>query len=158
LQYTVRQMHEIVGLSKETYRHWKRVLLPLAEVGGRASCFTLGDLIAASVVHRLTKVAGIRVGHLGDVATAIFKICNTTPWAALEGSTLTIDLDRGECQIEQNPDAATLSDLVLVCRLGPVLEKLRAALLRTQGDRPQSELLFPPTALRAQPDKRRRKA
>jgi hypothetical protein len=158
VQYTVRQMHEIVGLSKETYRHWKRVLPPLGQVGGRAGCFTVGDLVAASILHRMTEVAGVRVGHLGDLAVAVFNLCNTTPWAALEGSALTIDLDLRQCQIESNLTPSSLSDFVLVCRLDPVLEELRRALLRTQGDSPQSELRFPPTALSASPDKRRREA
>lgn len=158
MQYTVRQIHEIVGLSKETYRHWKKVLPPVAERGGRAPCFTVGDLIAASVLHRLTEVGGVRVGHLSDVASAVFDLCNTTPWTALEGSTLIIDLDRRHCGLEPNLAATKLPDFVLVCRLDPVLEELRGALLRTQADSPQSELRFPPTALRASPDRRRRRA
>jgi hypothetical protein len=157
MQYTVRQMHEIVGLSKETYRHWKRVLAPLDQVSGRAACFTVGDLVAASILYRVTEVAGVRVGHLGDLAVAVFNLCNATPWAALEGSTLTIDLDRRQCQIEPNLTASTISDFALICRLDPVLEELRRALLRTQGDSPQSELRFPPTAL-SSPEKRRRNA
>ncbi len=158
MQYTVRQIHEIVGLSKETYRHWKKVLPPVAERGGRAPCFTVGDLIAASVLHRLTEIGGVRVGHLSDLAVVVFDLCNATPWAALEGSTLTIDLDRRQCRLEPSLAVTKLSDFVLVCRLGPVLEELRDALLRTQGDSPQSEFRFLPTALRESPDKRRRQA
>lgn len=151
-------MHEIVGLSKETYRHWKRILPPVAERGGRAPCFTLGDLIAASTLYRLTEKAGVRVGHLADLAIAIFDLCNATPWATLQGSTLTIDLDHRECRIHQDLILTELPDLVLVCQLDPVLEQLRDALLRTQGDSPQSELRFPPTPLPASPDRRERRA
>lgn len=153
MQYTQAQVRETVGLSLETYRHWKRVLPPLATKGGRTACFSIGDLIAASIVHRLTEVAGVRVGHLSDVSAAIFEICNSSPWANLGGTTLWVDLEQRTCVVERavrsHPDAS----LVLFCRLDPILCRLRDALLRSQPDQGQSELLLPPvraTAVRRQ--------
>jgi hypothetical protein len=64
VQYTPQQVRETVGLSLETYRHWKRVLPPFATKSGRGPCFSIGDLMAASIIHRLTEKAGVRVGHL----------------------------------------------------------------------------------------------
>ena len=156
MQYTVRQMQQIVGLSKETYRHWRKVLQPVAERGGRAPCFTVGDLVAACILHRLTRVGGVRVGHLSDLAVALFELCNSTPWTALESSALTIDLDRRQCRIE--PDSAQRSELTLVCRLPPILQALRDTLLHTQADAPQNELRFPPTLLDTLGDKPRKRA
>ena len=156
MQYTVRQLRETVGLSKETYRHWKKVLKPIADRGGRAPCFNIGDLIAASVIYRLTEIGGIRVGQLSDLATIIFDLCNSTPWASLENSTLTIDLNHSKCYIQ--PDATSACDLALVCQLNPVLEALRSSLLQTKADTQQSKLRFPPTTFVEPSDKRRRQA
>jgi hypothetical protein len=82
LQYSLSQLRETVGLSVETYRHWKRVLPPLADKSGRAPCFSIGDFVAVSILRLLTENAGVRVGHLVDIATEIFQICNASHWAA----------------------------------------------------------------------------
>lgn len=149
MQYTQSQVRETVGLSLETYRHWKRVLPPLSSKGGRAASFSIGDLMAASILHRLTETAGVRVGHLSDVSTAIFEICNTSPWAALIGMTLSIDLEQRSCSIEGAPESHEGSNLVMSCRLDPILSHLRDALLRGQSDRSQAELLLPPVRVPA---------
>jgi hypothetical protein len=144
VQYTQAQVRETVGLSLETYRHWKRVLPPLATKGGRTACFSIGDLMAASIMHRLTETAGVRVGHLSDVSAAIFEICNTSPWAALVGTTLWVDLEQRTCSVERTPNPHQDANLVLSCRLDPILAQLRDALLRGRADQSQSELLLPP--------------
>lgn len=144
MQYTQAQVRETVGLSLETYRHWKRVLPPVSVKGGRAACFSIGDLMAASIMHRLTETAGVRVGHLSDVSASIFEICNTLSWAALEGTTLLVDLERRTCSVERTPKAHQDANLVLSCRLDPILVQLRDALLRGKFDQTQAELRLPP--------------
>lgn len=155
VQYTQAQVRETVGLSLETYRHWKRVLPPLATKRGRAACFSIGDLMAASIVHRLTETAGVRVGHLSDVSAAIFEICNTSPWAALVGTTLSVDLEQRTCTVERTLKSHQDANLALSCRLDPILGKLRDALLRGQSDQNQAELLLPPVRVTAARRQRR---
>lgn len=149
MQYTQSQVRETVGLSLDTYRHWKRVLPPLATKGGRSACFSIGDLMAASIVHRLTETAGVRVGHLSDVAAEIFEICNSSPWAALVGTTLWVDLEQRTCSVERAPKLHQDANLVLSCRLDPILAQLRDSLLRGQADQSQAELLLPPVRMPA---------
>lgn len=147
MQYTQSQVRETVGLSLDTYRHWKRVLPPLETKGGRAACFSIGDLMAVSIVHRLTETAGVRVGHLSDLAVAIFEICNTSPWAVLVGTTLSVDLEQRTCSIGRTPQSHQDANLVLSCRLDPILTQLRDALIRGQADQSQAELLLPPVRM-----------
>lgn len=147
VQYTQAQVRETVGLSLETYRHWKRVLPSLATKGGRAARFSVGDLMAATILHRLTDTAGVRVGHLRDVSAAIFEICNTSPWAALVGTTLSLNLEQRTCSVERAPKSHQDSNLVLSCRLDPILGQLRDALLRGQSGQTQAELLLPPVRM-----------
>jgi len=144
VQYSQQQLRETVGLSLDTYRHWKSVLPPLAMKRGRAACFSVGDLIAATVLNRLTEAAGVRIGHLSDVSAAIFTICNTSSWAALVDTTLAIDLEQRTCSAEKMPKPHSNANLILFCRLDPVLAQLRDALLRGQSDPTQAELLLPP--------------
>lgn len=149
VHYTQAQVRETVGLSLETYRHWRRVLPPLVAKGGRAACFSIGDLMATSILHRLTETAGVRVGHLSDVAAAIFEICNTSPWAVLVGTTLWVDLEQRTCSVERAPKSYQDANLVLSCRLDPILAQLRDALLRGQADQNQAELLLLPVRVAA---------
>ncbi|MGH6679326.1 MAG: hypothetical protein ACREDL_10455 [Bradyrhizobium sp.] len=155
MQYSLNQLRETVGLSVETYRHWKRVLPPLAEKGGRAPCFSIGDFVAASILHRLTENAGVRVGHLVDISTEVFRICNASPWASLIGRTLTVDLEGRTCVVEP---AASIegANLALFCRIDPVLAQLRGTLLRDRPDEAQAILLLPPVGVPAA--RRRRRA
>jgi hypothetical protein len=154
VQYTQAQVRETVGISLETYRHWKRVLPPLAAKGGRATCFSIGDLVASSILHRLTETAGVRVGHLSDVSTAIFEICNTLPWAALVGTTLSVDLEQRTCFAEPTSKSHNGGNLTLSCRLDPILGQLRDALLRGQFSHTQVELRLPPVRLASRRQKR----
>lgn len=148
MQYSLSQLRETVGLSVETYRHWRRVLPPLAGKGGRAPCFSIGDLVAASVLHRLTEIAGVRVGHLVDMSTSIFRICNASPWASLVSKTLVIDLERRTCAVDSRAIVEG-ADIALHCRLDPVLAHLRGALLRDRPDELQADLLLPPVGVTA---------
>lgn len=149
VHYTQAQMRETVGLSLETYRHWRRVLPPLATKRGRAACFTVGDLLAASTLNRLTETAGVRVGHLSDVSTAIFNICNTSPWAALVSKVLIFDLEQRTCTVERALKSHQDANLILSCRLDPILAQLRNGLLREQPEQNQAELLLPPVRVAA---------
>lgn len=105
--------------------------------------------MAASIVHRLTETAGVRVGHLSDVSSAIFEICNTSPWAALIGTTLSVDLEQRTCSIERALESHRDASLVLSCRLDPILAQLRDTLLRGQADQSQAKLLLPPVRVDA---------
>lgn len=155
MQYSQQQLRETVGLSLDTYRHWKSVLPPLATKRGRAACFSVGDLLAASVLHRLTEAAGVRIGHLSDVSVAIFAICNTSSWAALVETTLAVDLEQRTCSVERVAKPHPSANLILFCRLDPVLAQLRDALLRGKADPTQAELRLPPVRVSAARRQRR---
>jgi hypothetical protein len=156
VQYSLSQLRETVGLSVETYRHWRRVLPPLVDKGGRAPCFSIGDLVAASALRRLTETAGVRVGHLVDVSTSIFRICNASRWPSLVGKTLVVDLERRTCVVNPAAVIEDAPDIALYCRLDPVLVHLRGALLRDRPDEAQAGLLLPPVGV--SPARRRKRA
>ncbi len=149
VEYTLTQFRDIVGLSLETHRHWKRVLPPLTVRQGRAPCFTVGDIIAGAVVRHLTDVGGLKVGHLADISDALFALCNRTPWAALTTSLLVFDCDRRHCQLITSSQSQTADGLVLIVPLQPVLERIRASLLKDIGDERQTSLCFPPLGIPA---------
>lgn len=143
MQFTPGQLREMVGISVETFRHWKRVLPPFANSRRHAPCFSVGDLLAGGVVRRLTEGCGIRVGHLAGLSTEIARVCNSTAWAALERKALLIDLPGGTCRLASGTAKNESSDILLICEMAPVMRQLRETMLRSQGS-DQRALLFPP--------------
>ena len=67
MRYLPAQAKEAIGISEETFRHWRRALPPLSGKRGYGPCFTPGDLLALKVVAKLHGF-GIQVRHLAPHA------------------------------------------------------------------------------------------
>ena len=131
MHYTPGQLRDTVGLSKEAFRHWKRVLPAFSAGRGHAPSFSAGDVLAAAVLRRLTETCGVRIGHLTDVATRIFDICNQTSWDVLADRILVLDLSEHDCLIVTKSDDIPINNAVVVCPLGPLITALQDNLLRS---------------------------
>src|SRR5713226_2410759 len=125
LQFTPGQLRAIVGLSVETYRHWKRMLPPFAVRKGSSPRYSIGDLLAASILCRLTGSCGVRVGYLKEISEKIVALANSSSWTALEGQVLLIDLLRRTCRVAKEERNTTGTDIVVLCPLGPIMSELR---------------------------------
>lgn len=134
--YTPGQLRDTVGISKEAFRHWKRVVPAFASGRGHAPSFSPGDVLASAVLRRLTDTMGVRIGHLSDIAPAIFKVCNSSSWEALRGKHLIIDLQQNSCVAVNDPQLE--ADLIVVCALGPLIQSLEFDLLNGQTKAPLS--------------------
>jgi len=144
VQFTPGQLRETVGISVETFRHWKRVLPPFAKRKRYVPSFSVGDLLAGRILRRLTEGCGIRVGHLTKISDKIVRVCNTTAWASLEQKVLLIDLVKDTCRLSGPNHDNSAEDVILRCQLAPIMRELRDALLRSHPAPNQQSLLFPP--------------
>lgn len=156
MQFTPGQLRDTIGLSVETFRHWKRVLPPFVDRKGYTPCFSIGDLLAAAILRRLTEDYGIRVGHLTKISKKIAALCNGTSWTQLENRVLLIDLIKPDCRVASDQFGFGTTDVVILCPLNPVMSELRDALLRAQPTTGQRQILFPPTEIRDDAKIRRR--
>lgn len=157
VHFTPGQLRSTIGISIETYRHWRRVLPTFVGRRGYTPCFSTGDLLAASILKRLTEECGVRVGFLGPVSTEIVRLCNASSWAALENAFLVIDLPSGACRITKT-GSAEKSAAAIICALNPVLNQLRDALLKTHPTGNQIPLRFPLAAIPSEARSRRGRA
>ena len=66
VQFTPGQLRSAASIPPETYRHWKKTLLPLRRDCGHSPCFTSGELVAVAVVRTLCVDLGIRVSGLSQ--------------------------------------------------------------------------------------------
>lgn len=136
MYYTPGQLRDTVGLSKEAFRHWKRVVPGFANGRGHSPSFSPGDVLASAVLRRLTDNAGVRIGHLSQIAPAIFKICNTSSWQTLQQKSLIIDLNKRTC-VSTNDPALPAGELVVVCALAPLIKALQFDFLNSTASVPQ---------------------
>jgi hypothetical protein len=140
------QLRGTIGMSVETFRHWKRILPPFAR-SQRIMKYTLGDLLTASILYRLTEECGIRVGALPTVSEAVSAICTTHTWAALERKSLVINVADATCRLESADAVPSRRRISVVCPLSPVISALRETLARTEPADAQRALPLFPTAV-----------
>jgi len=131
MNYTPGQLQEAAGLSKEAFRHWKRVLPGFARGKSRRASFSPGDVLASIVLQCLTRGCGVRIGDLKTVASTIFDVCNETSWDVLADRTLIIDLSRQACFMVPNADPMPGDGAVMVCPMEPIIGTLRDHLFRS---------------------------
>lgn len=139
------QVREVLGLSQDTYRHWKAALPPLANRNGYRPCFTPGDLFAMAVIKALTDDAGVRVGALHAIAASLFDHCGKHSWAELEHSTLVLELARVQVTFVPEQQSPQLDRTGLVVPCHRIVLDLRERLLMEKGPIDQGSLRFPPT-------------
>jgi hypothetical protein len=114
---------------------------------GRAPAYTLGDVVALTVLHSLTTDWGIQIGSLKEVSTEIFLLCNSTPWMSLECRKLLIDVVNKKCLLESTAAKDKYGQPVLNFPLRPAIERLRNEFLHTGSTATQRELSLPATSI-----------
>jgi hypothetical protein len=149
MKYTPLQIREIVDISQETLRHWRRVLPPLKERNGYAPCFTAGDALALKIVKEIVETFQVRVQTLQPVAGELFNICRGINWPRLEQQYLVIRF--ADQSVEACQGSAILKDsetnAMVVIALRPHIEGLRSRLTENDGQY-QYEMPYPPVGLK----------
>ena len=148
MQYTPGQLRDSVGLSKEAFRHWKRVVPAFAAGKGRGPTFSSGDVLASAVLRQLTDTVGVRIGHLAEIAPAIFRICNVSTWDKLSEKSLIIDLREHTCVLADSP-VESIGELVLVCSLAPLIKALERDFLNSPAPSALEDRSSRPEGVRA---------
>ena len=150
MNLTPGQLRETLQLTQDAYRHWKKVLFPLAVRKGRRARFTHGDLLALAIIKSLTDKIGVPVGNLDPLARALFEACGEQSWARLERLTALIFPDGWVLQFAPESQPAPMGRVMISIPCGPIIASLRAALMTEQIEEVQTALRFPLTAVAAE--------
>jgi hypothetical protein len=143
MKFTQAQVRDAAQISVETFRHWKRVFPPFAE----RKKYTVGDLLAASVLRHLTDNCGVRAGHLPEISKVLVEVCNSNAWSSLQSSILIIDLQKRNCSLVKDARELYLHDIVVIFPLESIMAQIQAALSHHEPTAAQHPLRFPPMAL-----------
>ncbi|MCS3585632.1 hypothetical protein [Bradyrhizobium elkanii] len=156
MQFTAGQLRETVGISVETYRHWKRVLPPFSDRQGYVAAFSVGDIVAARVLRCLTETFGIRTGHLSSLSVDLVRLCNGVPWAKLADRDVVIDPVGQTCHLARHGGESARAKPIIICPMSPLMIELGSELQRLLPVSDQRQLQFPPIEFREAPRAARR--
>jgi hypothetical protein len=141
--FTTGQLRSAFNLSKQQWRSYREALPPLAKDNGRAACFSAADLLATSVVHRVTVTLAMPLGSFTPVSPALFALLNNSPWPQVERSSLVLDLALAHAELADPERRIGLAPVALLVELSSLVFELRQHLLAGVPD-PQRDLAFPP--------------
>lgn len=142
MRYTQGQVREVVGLTTQAFRHWKKVLPNLKNKTGKTSTFSAGDILCLSIIKELTDSFNIPVSWLTQKENQIVSICNSVTWQELSESTLVIDQDEIKYIDHQRIDIDSDTPRIYL-PLNSIITKIRQKVLDTQTEITQKELPFP---------------
>lgn len=146
IRYTPGQFRDALGLTKETFRYWKRDLPALAAVAGHSPCFGPSELVATAVAKQAVELAGVSIGRLAPLAAQLFALCEQRSWPQLERLSAILFLQTGHVSFVELAAPFPGQEPAIVIPLEPVIRELRDRLLAADVDL-QSSLAFPPVAV-----------
>lgn len=146
IRYTPGQFRDALGLTKETFRYWKRDLPALAAVAGHSPCFGPGELVATAIAKQAVDLAGVSIGRLAPLAAQLFALCEQRPWPQLERLSAALFLQTGHVSFVELGAPFPGQEPAIVIPLEPVIRELRDRLLAADVD-VQASLAFPPVAV-----------
>jgi DNA-binding transcriptional MerR regulator len=145
VKLTPGQVRELLDLSEETLRHWKRVLAPLRGRNGYRPCFTQGDVAALAIVKSLVDDVGLRISALIDLADRLFEVCNGSNWLSIERSKLILRVATGDVQLSTSSKTLHPEGTFVVVDCAPLIASLRHNVIGTHLPEEQQQLRFPPS-------------
>jgi len=159
MRYTPGQLRDLVGISQETLRHWRATLAPLQGTRGHGPSFKTGEVLAAAAVKTIVEECGVSVRLLKGAAPALFAVCAHPDWELLSRGRVALQLRSGAAQLLDEGEPAPAAPTLILIAMGPIVARLRQALLNVAPEEDQVTLRFPPvTATKnraAMPSRRR---
>jgi hypothetical protein len=163
MTFTLSQVRSVVGLSTETYRHWRRTLPCLAARSGRAARFSFGDLVALALLRCAIDDLGLSVSQFAGNAKELFDTCTSLSWVGTTGVQVLVTRKSEIAEpLKRRPFAlisveiavgmpASFIEPTVVIPLDPIADKLRQLLFSAADlQEDQFSLPLPPVALAPQ--------
>jgi hypothetical protein len=148
LHFTQEQARDVVGVSAEKLRHWRKAVPYLQRKAGKAARFTFADMIGLAVTRQVVDGLGVGIANLRIGVDKLFELLSRTEASQLSDMVAVVSTDGCRlCHAGDAPWAGT-GEAVVAVPCWPLVERLSGQVLPIPPD-PQSALPFPPQALRA---------
>jgi hypothetical protein len=136
LLFTQAQLLQLTGMTVERLRHWRKEMPDVGEHKGRSPTFTLEEVVALAVMHKMNEAFGVSAAQLAPHSSAIFAIFADDPSAIETGSALCLTKDRVTLvRLPFEPDC----DVMLIVRTDLIAAELYARIVLPKSS-PQLDL------------------
>lgn len=141
------QLREALGLPKEAYRYWQRIIpaLAIAEKGTPKARFDQSDLLATGLLKKLTDL-GVPIRRLSPMAPSIFATVRDTGWLQLERLTAVLYLESTQIAFQLEAVVSHTEPTIAV-PMAPLVATCRQYLLDEPDTPSQHKILFPPVSV-----------
>jgi hypothetical protein len=133
------QVLELLGLTKETLRHWKKVIAPLSGRDGRSAGYTFDEVTALALIASAVRDLQVPISRFSPVAHRLFQ--GVADHVEDANTTTVLCITQGDVAlypIDKLPGDACLA----LVRLAPVIRRLRLSLTPEPRSDPQLSLDF----------------
>lgn len=142
------QAREILRITEETLRYWKRAIPPISNRKGYSPCYSFGDLVSMEVIGVLTRRFGVAIGTITPMADGLFSAIDRAPFLRTNNEFLVISEDFKSVQVVEKLDAGAIQSPSIVLPMRPLVDDMRERVFDALGGgSPQLPLGLPPVGL-----------
>lgn len=131
MRYQTAQILELLGITKEALRHWKRVLGPITGRDGRSEGYDFEEVVALAVIAEANRELSVPISRFASVAHRLFE--DIGHHVVSGRADVVVCISRGDVALHPIDGLPTEPTLAIV-RLEPVVRRLRARLFSAEPD------------------------
>ena len=145
MRFTPSQALDLIGITAETLRYWKKSMPSLACKRGHAPCYTRAEIIGLIVVRKLVRDFRMDVSALAAQSEILFGLCSTQ-WAQPSRRLLRVTCD-GRVTAHEALAGVDFAEAAIVFPLDTAIRELETRLNEQEGEA-QMELGLPPVSVK----------
>lgn len=147
IHFTQEQARDVVGVSAEKLRHWRKVVPYLQRKAGKSARFSFADLLGLAITLEVVDRLGVGIAMVRGGIDELFDLLDHTDLARF-GHMVALVSPAGArlCGPGEVP-WSELGEAAIAVPCWPLIERLSSHVLPITAD-PQSALPFPPQELR----------
>jgi hypothetical protein len=147
IPFTQEQARDVVGVSAEKLRHWRKAVPYLRRKAGKAARFTFSDMLGLAVTLQMVDGLGVGIANLRSGVDKLFDLLSHTEVSRLSDMVAVVSVDG--CRLCNAAELPWLEagEAVIAVPCWPLIERLSGQVLPIPPD-PQTALPFTPQILR----------
>jgi hypothetical protein len=144
MRFTQAQVRQLVGISEETFRTWRKALTPLQGRPGHSPNFSAADVLALAAIEWMVHSLGIKISHLEMLAEDLFGACVRAAAPGMNAAYILVAKNEVRL-LPQQPLAFDMEEGVILIPVKMLLKSLNASMQKDIGNG-QLNLPFPLSA------------
>jgi DNA-binding transcriptional MerR regulator len=145
MRFTPAQALDLIGITAETLRYWKKTMPSLAGKRGHAPCYSRAEIVGLIVIRRLVRDFKMDVSALAAQSETLFGLCSAQ-WALASHRLLKVTCD-GCVTVHETLAGVDFAEAAIVFPLDTAIQELEERLNEQEGET-QMELGLPPVSVK----------